>query len=321
MLFVARRPRPDRRRRPLHRRARLRARGAGRDRAEQGRPAQAGAHRLADADGRAARRLPRAAPGEREDGRRRSASCATSSSGCCPEGPAYFARDQRTDLPLEVQIAELVREKALHLTKEEVPHALTAQVDELDDEARRGDDLRRDRVAEADPRRQGRRGWCGRSARAPGRRSRRCSATRSSSSCRVKARPQVAARRDDARAARHLNPQVATWAEREDLSRRLRRARRPVARVHVPRRRGHGELGRDACALRAPPDRPLRRRRRRAADRARPDACRCAGTERSTGSPAGSTTRRSRPSRSRTARPTRCRRWSPRSTRACAGRA
>jgi GTP-binding protein Era len=32
-----------------------------------------------------------------------------------------------------VQIAELVREKALHLTKEELPHALTAQVDELED--------------------------------------------------------------------------------------------------------------------------------------------------------------------------------------------
>ena len=32
-----------------------------------------------------------------------------------------------------MQIAELVREKALHLTKEEVPHALTAQVDEIDE--------------------------------------------------------------------------------------------------------------------------------------------------------------------------------------------
>jgi GTP-binding protein Era len=50
-----------------------------------------------------------------------------------PDGPAYFARDQRTDLPIEVQIAELVREKALHLTKEEVPHALTAQVDEVEE--------------------------------------------------------------------------------------------------------------------------------------------------------------------------------------------
>jgi GTPase len=50
-----------------------------------------------------------------------------------PEGPAYFPPDQRTNLPLEVQIAELVREKALHLTKEEVPHALTVEVDELED--------------------------------------------------------------------------------------------------------------------------------------------------------------------------------------------
>ena len=34
----------------------------------------------------------------------------------------------RSDLPVEVQIAELVREQALRLTKEEVPHALTAEV-------------------------------------------------------------------------------------------------------------------------------------------------------------------------------------------------
>ena len=53
--------------------------------------------------------------------------------GLLPEGPAYFPPDQRTNLPLEVQIAELVREKALHLTKEEVPHALTAEVDEIED--------------------------------------------------------------------------------------------------------------------------------------------------------------------------------------------
>ncbi len=50
-----------------------------------------------------------------------------------PEGPAYFPPGQATDLPLEVQIAELVREQALRLTKEEVPHALTAEVTELDE--------------------------------------------------------------------------------------------------------------------------------------------------------------------------------------------
>jgi GTP-binding protein Era len=48
-----------------------------------------------------------------------------------PEGPAYFPREQRTDLPVEVQIAELVREQALRMTKEELPHAITVEVDEI----------------------------------------------------------------------------------------------------------------------------------------------------------------------------------------------
>jgi GTP-binding protein Era len=52
-----------------------------------------------------------------------------------PEGPAYFERDQRTDLPLQVQVAELVREKALQLTREELPHAITVEVEELTDKA------------------------------------------------------------------------------------------------------------------------------------------------------------------------------------------
>jgi GTP-binding protein Era len=48
-----------------------------------------------------------------------------------PEGPLYFPREQRTDLSAEVQIAELVREKALWLTRDEVPHALSVEVDEV----------------------------------------------------------------------------------------------------------------------------------------------------------------------------------------------
>jgi GTP-binding protein Era len=48
-----------------------------------------------------------------------------------PEGPQYFPPEQRTDLSLEEQIAELVREKAIQLTREEVPHAITAEVEEL----------------------------------------------------------------------------------------------------------------------------------------------------------------------------------------------
>jgi GTPase len=50
-----------------------------------------------------------------------------------PEGPFYFPSDTDTDMPLEARIAELVREQALRLTREEVPHALTAEVVEIDE--------------------------------------------------------------------------------------------------------------------------------------------------------------------------------------------
>jgi GTP-binding protein Era len=50
-----------------------------------------------------------------------------------PEGPAYFPIDQRTDQPLEDRIAEVIREKALHLTREEVPHAVSVEVEEVGD--------------------------------------------------------------------------------------------------------------------------------------------------------------------------------------------
>jgi GTP-binding protein Era len=50
-----------------------------------------------------------------------------------PDGPAYFPADTRTDLPLEVQIAELVREKALAVTREEVPHAVSVEVEAVED--------------------------------------------------------------------------------------------------------------------------------------------------------------------------------------------
>ncbi|HEY7733042.1 MAG TPA: GTPase Era [Gaiellaceae bacterium] len=50
-----------------------------------------------------------------------------------PEGPAYFPREQTTDLSKEERVGEVIREKALQLTREEVPHALTVVVDELDE--------------------------------------------------------------------------------------------------------------------------------------------------------------------------------------------
>jgi GTPase len=58
-----------------------------------------------------------------------------------PEGPVYFPPDERTDLPLEVQLAELIREKALALTREEVPHALSVEVEEVAEKVVRADVL------------------------------------------------------------------------------------------------------------------------------------------------------------------------------------
>jgi GTP-binding protein Era len=58
-----------------------------------------------------------------------------------PEGPLYFPSDERTDLPLEVQLAELIREKALQLTREEVPHALSVEVEEVGDKVVHADVL------------------------------------------------------------------------------------------------------------------------------------------------------------------------------------
>src|SRR5262249_50099784 len=50
-----------------------------------------------------------------------------------PDGPVYFPPEQRSDLPVEAQIAELVREKALAATREELPHAISVEVEELEE--------------------------------------------------------------------------------------------------------------------------------------------------------------------------------------------
>ena len=57
--------------------------------------------------------------------------------GLLPDGPAYFPLDQRSDLSLEAQVAELVREKALQLTREELPHAISVEVEELGEKVAR----------------------------------------------------------------------------------------------------------------------------------------------------------------------------------------
>ena len=53
--------------------------------------------------------------------------------GLLPDGPFYFPQEQRTDLSLELQLAELVREKALWLTRDEVPHAISVELEEIEE--------------------------------------------------------------------------------------------------------------------------------------------------------------------------------------------
>jgi GTP-binding protein Era len=48
-----------------------------------------------------------------------------------PEGPFYFPAGEVSDQPEQVMLAELVREQVLRRTRQEVPHAVEVQVDEL----------------------------------------------------------------------------------------------------------------------------------------------------------------------------------------------
>jgi GTPase len=59
--------------------------------------------------------------------------------GLLPDGPPYFPEEQRTDLPLPVQVGELIREQALRLTRDEVPHAITVEVQEMEEKVVRAD--------------------------------------------------------------------------------------------------------------------------------------------------------------------------------------
>ncbi|MGI6106024.1 MAG: GTPase Era [Raoultibacter sp.] len=49
-----------------------------------------------------------------------------------PEGPHWFPEDMDTDQPLEVLVAEFIREKILRSFREEVPHAIGVVVDEME---------------------------------------------------------------------------------------------------------------------------------------------------------------------------------------------
>lgn len=51
-----------------------------------------------------------------------------------PEGPLLYPSDEVTDLPIEVRVAELVREQALAAMRQEVPHSVAVVVEDLEEQ-------------------------------------------------------------------------------------------------------------------------------------------------------------------------------------------
>jgi len=50
--------------------------------------------------------------------------------GFLPPGPRFFPRDMGTDQPLEVMLAEFVREKVLTRTRDEIPHSVGVAIED-----------------------------------------------------------------------------------------------------------------------------------------------------------------------------------------------
>ncbi len=48
-----------------------------------------------------------------------------------PEGPQYFPPDLITDQPEQFLVRELIREQAIHLTREEVPYSIAVEIEEF----------------------------------------------------------------------------------------------------------------------------------------------------------------------------------------------
>lgn len=49
-----------------------------------------------------------------------------------PEGPQFYPKDQVTDHPERFIISELIREKVLHLTEEEIPHSVAVTIENIE---------------------------------------------------------------------------------------------------------------------------------------------------------------------------------------------
>lgn len=53
-----------------------------------------------------------------------------------PEGPLYYPVDHFTDQPISFIVAELIREKVLLLTRDEVPHSIAVEVEEFKEQSK-----------------------------------------------------------------------------------------------------------------------------------------------------------------------------------------
>jgi GTPase len=52
-----------------------------------------------------------------------------------PEGPFLYSPEDKSDLPERVRLAELIREQVLLRTREEVPHAVEVEIEDLEERA------------------------------------------------------------------------------------------------------------------------------------------------------------------------------------------
>jgi GTP-binding protein Era len=55
-----------------------------------------------------------------------------------PDGPRYFPRDMSTDQPIEVMLAEFIREKVLIATRDEIPHSVGVAIESVTGNPSRG---------------------------------------------------------------------------------------------------------------------------------------------------------------------------------------
>jgi GTP-binding protein Era len=53
--------------------------------------------------------------------------------GLMPEGPFLYPPDEESDQSIELRLAELIREQVLVRTREEVPHSVEVEIDELEE--------------------------------------------------------------------------------------------------------------------------------------------------------------------------------------------